>query len=60
MDLFLLTHGLVDELHLMFGPVALGGGTLLFSGRPPVSLRLIHATTWDGSGIVLVRYKAGA
>jgi dihydrofolate reductase len=53
----LLAHGLVDELHLMIGAVVLGGGTPLFDGRPPVSLRLLDTRTWDGSGNVLVRYQ---
>jgi dihydrofolate reductase len=52
----LLAHDLVDELHLMIGPVVLGAGTPLFDGKPPVSLRLINTHTWDGSGIVLVKY----
>lgn len=54
----LLAHDLVDELHLMISPVVLGAGTPLFDGRPPVSLRLIDTRTWEGSGIVLVRYEA--
>jgi hypothetical protein len=29
----------------------------LFDGRPPVSLRLLDASTWDGSGNVLARYE---
>jgi dihydrofolate reductase len=56
----LLAHGLVDELHLMIGPVVVGAGTPIFVGQPPVSLRLIDARTWDGSGIVLVRYEVRA
>jgi dihydrofolate reductase len=52
----LLANGLVDELHLMIGAGVLGAGTPAFEGRPPVSLRLIDTRTWDGSGIVLVRY----
>jgi dihydrofolate reductase len=52
----LLAHGLVDELHLMIGAGVLGAGTLAFEGRPPVSLRLIDTRTWEGSGIVLIRY----
>jgi len=54
----LLAKNLVDELHLMIGPVLLGAGTPLFDGKPAVSLRLIDTRTWDGSGIVLVRYEA--
>lgn len=52
----LLVNDLVDELHLMIGPVILGAGTPLFAGQPPVSLRLIDTRTWGGSGNVLVRY----
>ena len=52
----LLIDGLVDELHLMIGPVLVGSGTPLFDGRPPVSLRLLDSRTWEGSGNVLARY----
>jgi dihydrofolate reductase len=52
----LLINGLVDELHLMVGPVLVGAGTPLFDGRPSVSLRLLDTRTWEGSGNVLVRY----
>jgi len=54
----LLANGLVDELHLMIGPVVIGAGTPLFDGQPAVSLRLIDTHTWEGSGIALVRYEA--
>jgi len=53
----LLAHDLVDELHLMIGPVVLGAGTPVFEGQPAVSLRLIDTRRWDGSGNVLVRYE---
>ena len=66
----LLAHGLVDELHLMVGPVVVSEGTPIFDGhlaiasahRPdrPIeseqSLRLIDTRSWDGSGNVLLRY----
>jgi dihydrofolate reductase len=53
----LLMNDLVDELHIMVSPVVLGEGTPLFQGKLPVSPRLIDTQTWDGSGIVLVRYN---
>ncbi|MCI0709747.1 MAG: dihydrofolate reductase family protein [Chloroflexi bacterium] len=52
----LLAHGLVDELHLMISPLVLGGGTPLFNDQTSSLLRLIDTRTWDGSGLVLVRY----
>jgi dihydrofolate reductase len=55
----LLAHGLVDELHLMIGPVVVGEGTPAFEGQPPVSLRRIDVRGLDGSENVLVRYELG-
>jgi dihydrofolate reductase len=53
----LLANDLVDELHLMIGPVVLGAGTPIIDEHPAVSLRLIDTRTWDDSGNVLLRYE---
>ncbi len=52
----LLANDLVDELHLMIGPLVLGAGTPIFDGQPPVSLRLIDLRKWDDSDNALVQY----
>jgi dihydrofolate reductase len=50
----LLAAGLVDEVHLIVGALALGGGTPAFAA--PAALRLLGTRTWDDSSNVLLRY----
>ncbi|USQ82273.1 dihydrofolate reductase family protein [Ornithinimicrobium faecis] len=54
----LLGQGLVDELHLMISPGALGGGTPVFAD--PCDLTLIDSRGFEDSGNVLLRYAARA
>lgn len=56
----LLAAGLVDELHLLVGPVVVGDGTPLFGRRPSAPLRLLGTRSVDDSGNVLVRYATTA
>ncbi|MEH0971468.1 dihydrofolate reductase family protein [Micromonospora sp. CPCC 205546] len=50
----LLRQGLVDELHVLYGPAALAGGTPLLDH--PVALRRLDVRVFDGFDTVLVRY----
>ena len=52
----LLAAGLVDELHLMIGAGVVGAGARAFEDRPPGSLRLLDARTFDGSSLLMARY----
>ncbi|MFG2004923.1 dihydrofolate reductase family protein [Spirillospora sp. NPDC048911] len=53
----LLQAGLVDELHLVVGPAALGTGTPVFTGASG-RLRLAEIRRLDGSDSVVLRYEA--
>lgn len=52
----LLAAGLVDELHLMVGPVAVGGGIPAFGDAPVPRLRLLDTLRREGSENVVLRY----
>jgi dihydrofolate reductase len=52
----LLAQGLVDEIHLMVGPNATGGGTPVFDQE--TNLTLLDTRRFDGSDNVLLTYAA--
>ncbi len=53
----LLAAGLVDEVHLMVGPVVLGDGLPAFGpGATASGLRLTDVRRWEGSENVLLSY----
>jgi dihydrofolate reductase len=52
----LLQQGLVDELHLMVSPNALGSGIPVFDA--PVDLELLETRRFHGSSNVVLRYAA--
>jgi dihydrofolate reductase len=52
----LLVAGLVDELHLMLGPVVLGCGTPVFGTGAVPPLQLIGTQSFEGSANLVVKY----
>ncbi len=53
----LLRDGVLDELHLLIHPIALGNGKRLFDGlETPAPLEVVSSTTF-GSGVMYVIYR---
>jgi len=53
----LLKHNLIDELHLLIFPVAIGHGKRLFGeGTNPSSFKLV-ASKASSSGVIIARYE---
>ncbi len=52
----LLAAGLLDELHLLVHPIAVGDGLRLFDGEPAVPLRLVSSETFK-NGVLNVLYE---
>jgi dihydrofolate reductase len=55
----LLAAGLLDELHLLLHPVAVGHGQRLFEGVPTTPLSLLSSRTLDTGVLYLVYGPAG-
>jgi dihydrofolate reductase len=56
----LLAAGLVDELHLLVGPVALAGGLPAYGPGPVPPMTLLDVRRRDGSDNVLLSYAVHA
>jgi dihydrofolate reductase len=56
----LLALGLIDELHLLMGPVVLGSGVRAFEPGHAASLRLTGERRLSGSDTVLLQYSCGS
>ncbi|MET8864277.1 dihydrofolate reductase family protein [Nonomuraea sp. NPDC004580] len=52
---WLLANGLLDELHLLVHPIAVGRGQRLFEDTPTHPLKLTGSETWS-SGVILASY----
>jgi dihydrofolate reductase len=55
-----LEAGLVDDLTVSVVPVLLGDGIRLFPGRPPETRLVLEESRTFPSGLVRLRYRAGA
>ncbi len=53
----LLSHGLVDELHVLVGPKVVAGDQRAFTGLPQIDLALLGARTWKDSSTVVLSYR---
>lgn len=53
---WLLAEGLLDELHLLIHPIAVGKGQRLFEDTPTHPLELIHQETLQ-TGVIYTAYK---
>jgi dihydrofolate reductase len=56
---WLLANGLLDELHLMVHPIAVGHGQRLFEGTPTHPLRLLRHETFT-TGVLNLAYAPAA
>ena len=55
----LLAHGLVDELHILVGPGAIGSGVPTFSRPVEHALTLLDVRRLEESQLVTLRYAVG-
>jgi dihydrofolate reductase len=53
---WLLANGLLDELHLLVHPIAVGKGQRLFENTPTYPLELIEQETFE-TGVLYLTYK---
>lgn len=53
----LLVNDLVDELHMMVGPLTLGGGTRAFEDGSAARFELISSEKLEGSQNILIKYR---
>ncbi len=56
---WLLANGLLDELHLLVHPIAVGHGRRLFEDTPTHPLKLVESTTFQ-SGVLDLTYVPDA